>query len=541
LQGQAAGHASRYTLGECLRRTGSGTVHAAFDSQLSREVVLKTVYADGDTARRQAREAALLAGARAAARLNHPYIVTLHDAGLCERGVFIATEFVCGCDLRSRLADRWRPEPVPAARIAARIAQALGHAHGAGVVHGRLEPSNIFMIGRTQLKVLNFGLAGAIAGLEAMPSEPTDGDQACGLAGCVAPERLLGEPIHTRGDIYGLGLVMYEMLAGRSAFSGDSPDELRHAVLHDDIPAVHALNPAVPIALSNVVTCAMARNPALRYQSAQQMLDALRLYLSDAAGAAAQAARSPSRVQLAVALLAVVAASGLGVVALRSLPTPAPRPVQASAPVAKTSAPVGPASAPSAPTPAISPAASAVEAIAPAAGLAASKAGGAAPNIAAAASASAPSSGHTSSAAPPTPSKRPMQRAAITPPKARPPVTAARPLELERSPVDAGNERAPSLATPATPAMPPPPAPTASAATSAATPKGRGAINFAVEPRGQVEVNGAPIGPTPPMLRLTLPNGSYTITIRNEGFPPYSTNVVVSDDKPVTINHRFGP
>jgi eukaryotic-like serine/threonine-protein kinase len=535
------GHSERYVLGECLRRTGWGTVHSAFDSQLSREVVLKTVEVDGDSAQRQAREAALLAGARAAARLNHPNIVTVHDAGSSERGVFIATELLAGRDLRSRLADGWRPDPPQVTRIAARIAQALSHAHGANVVHGRVEPANVFMIGRTQLKVLNFGVAGAIAGLEANctdRNDRTDGAEACDRASRVAPERLLGEAIHARGDVYGLGLVMYEMLAGRPAFSGDSLEEVHRAVLHVEVAAVHALNPAVPVALSTIVACAMARNPAMRYESAQHMLDALRVYGSDAAEAAARAARSQGGMQRAVAMLAVIAASGLGVVALRGVPTYTPRPVQASAPVAQPNAPVAPASASvvsaasaaaaaaaaaPAPAPATAPTASAAPAVEPLAPVAraASEGNGAAPGTAALAS-----------------GKRPVQRAAIKAPKARPPITTARPTEVERSPVNLGNERPSSVATPAAPTAA---APTSSAASSAATPRGRGAINFAIEPRGQVEVNGVPIGPTPPMLRLTLPNGSYTITVRNEGFPAYSIGVVVSDDKPVNINHRFGP
>ncbi len=608
LQVRAVGHADRYVLGECLRRTGSGTVHLAFDSQLSREVVLKTFYADGDEAHRRAREAALLAGARAAARLNHPNIVTVHDAGLCERGVFIVTERVLGRDLRSRLADGWRPDPLQVARIAARIAQALSHAHDAGVVHGRVEPSNVFMIGRTQLKIFNFGVASAIAGLQAMPSEGTNGAPGLDSAGCMAPERLLGEAAHTRGDVYGLGLVMYEMLAGRPAFSGDSLDDIRRSVLQDDVPAVHALSPAVPVALSSIVTRAMARNPALRFRSAQHMLDELRRYLADAAGGAPRAARPLGGVRRAIAIVSVIAAGALGVVALRSVPTQTPRPVQASAPAkqasspqtqasvpltqasapaaqasmpltqasapaaqasapvmqasapaaqagapqtqasapaAQASAPLTQASAPAAPSPSPSPAASAASAgepTAPVANRAASQAGGGARATVAPVATTPASSGATSAAPSPASAKRPVQRTVIKPPEAQPAPKTDRRFEFERAPVDGSNERAPSAATaPTKLATPTTPAPTSSAASSAVPLKGRGAVYFEVEPRGQVEVNGIPIGATPPMLRLTLPNGNYNITLRNEGFPPYSIGVVVNESSPVTIKHRFGP
>jgi serine/threonine protein kinase len=153
------GYVGRYALKYLLGAGGLGTVYAALDPLLSRPIAVKTLHVDAAAAQRDALESQLLAEARAAAGLNHPHIVTVYDAGLSEQGVYIAMERLQGRDLRHLLADGWRPEPVQAARIAKRIADALAYAHGHGVVHCDIKPANIYMIGRTQPKLLDFGIA----------------------------------------------------------------------------------------------------------------------------------------------------------------------------------------------------------------------------------------------------------------------------------------------------------------------------------------------------------------------------------------------
>ena len=289
------GHVGRYALKHQLGSGGLGTVHAAFDPLLSRAIAIKTLHVqadaadDGRAAHRHAREMQLLAEARTAAGLNHPNIVTIHDAGLTEQGVYIAMEKLHGRDLRELLADGWRPEPAQAVRIAKRLADALAYAHSRGVVHCDVKPANIYMVGRTQPKLLDFGIArvaravqnGALAPDVAL--EPHCEGRDLGSPYYVAPEQLLGGVLDPRCDVYGVGVVLYELLAGRRAFEGRSLDEIRAAVLQGDVQPVHNINRQVDAALSLIVERAMARDPAQRHRSARQLVRALRGWLDEAA------------------------------------------------------------------------------------------------------------------------------------------------------------------------------------------------------------------------------------------------------------------
>lgn len=337
-------YVGRYALKYLLGAGGLGTVHAALDPLLSRPIAVKTLRLDVVPAQREALESQLLAEARAAAGLNHPYIVTVFDAGLSEQGVYIAMERLAGTDLRHLLADGWRPDPAQAARIAKRVADALAYAHGRGVIHCDIKPANIYMIGRTQPKVLDFGIA-RVAQQQILPEimiDTADGATAppadFGSPYYVAPEQLRGEAVDARCDVYGAGLVLYEMLTGRRAFDGDSIESIRHAVLHTDPKPVHAVHPEVDQALSDIVARAMARNPDQRFRSARHLARALRRWLEADAGVAPTPPRLRTSWHWRVfAGLGLAAAAVFGVLAARngsfmSTSAPAPSLAVAAAP-----------------------------------------------------------------------------------------------------------------------------------------------------------------------------------------------------------------
>ncbi len=265
------GHVGRYALKYELGAGGLGTVYAALDPLLSRPIAVKTLHVDAIAEQRDALETRLLAEARAAAGLNHPHIVTVFDAGLSEQGVYIAMERLQGRDLRHLLADGWRPEPAQAARIAMRIADALAYAHGHGVIHCDIKPANIYMIGRTQPKVLDFGIARVAhqQGQPAADAVPVDLQAGMSLPGnphgdprdaqhegaptsvpavefgspyYVSPEQQRGEPLDLRCDVYGVGVVLYELLTGQRAFQGRTLESIRHAVLEGEVPMAHVVN-----------------------------------------------------------------------------------------------------------------------------------------------------------------------------------------------------------------------------------------------------------------------------------------------------------
>jgi hypothetical protein len=458
------GHVGRYALKQQLGVGGLGTVHAAFDPLLGRAIAVKTLHLDPHATQGQSLEALLLHEARAAAALSHPHIVTVYDAGLAPEGVYIAMERLQGCDLRHLLADGWRPTPQDAALIVRRVADALAYAHSRGVIHCDIKPANIFMTGRAQPKVLDFGIARVAhadvslrqAGDASVAARPVLGG---GSPYYMAPEQLRGEPVDVRCDVYALGTVLYELLTARRPFDGQTLDDIRAAVLTAPLVAPQQWVPGLPRALCAVVECAMARDPEHRYRSARALSRALRQALLDTP---APAKRRDRHGTLIVSLGAAMA---LAVAALLWWPqAPSPPAAQAPAAPARTlaAAPVEAAPAPLAAEP--------------------GEVGARVPDTAA-----------------PAP-RRPQ-----------------------------GDKRSARGATQNTSVEPRP-------AAAPAT----GVLQLAVSPWGEVEVDGAAAGTTPPLARLTLPVGTHTVVIRNQDFPPYRTTVTVGEDRAATVRHRFG-
>ena len=153
------GHIGRYALKYRIGEGGLGTVYAAHDPLLSRLIAIKTLNLELTVEERESFNALFLNEARAAAGLSHPHIVTVFDAGTSDNSAYIAMELLKGRDLRQLREEGWRPTPEQAALIVRRVADALAYAHTKGVVHRDVKPANIFMVGRTQPRVLDFARA----------------------------------------------------------------------------------------------------------------------------------------------------------------------------------------------------------------------------------------------------------------------------------------------------------------------------------------------------------------------------------------------
>lgn len=343
-------HVGRYALKRPLGSGGLGTVFEAWDPLLSRAVALKTLHYEADAGARAALDELFLNEARAVARLNHPHIVTVYDAGLSAQGVYIAMARLRGRDLRHALAAGWRPRPAAAAQLTRRVAEALAYAHEHGVIHCDIKPANIFVSNRGRPTVLDFGIArvahgAAVAALDGMVA---------GSPHYLAPEQLVGGPIDGRTDVYALGVVLYEMLAGQHAFDGASVDLITDAVLHHAPPPAHEVRATVPRGLSEIAARAMAREPAARYASAREMAQALRDWVAHAGPPAAPVTARPRTPRAALggaagALAAIViAAWAWQEPTTPTLSTP-PTPTVTSLPPAAADAPV-PGPAPQAPS-----------------------------------------------------------------------------------------------------------------------------------------------------------------------------------------------
>src|SRR5712691_7170605 len=208
--------AGRYRVVGRIAAGGMGEVYRAEDTVLGREVALKVLHpqfaGDRGFVDRFRREA------RAAAILNHPNIVGVYDWGSTDGTYFMVMEFVRGHNLRSVLLEHGRLEPAQVGEVALQVLAALDHAHGHGIVHRDVKPENILIAGDGTVKVADFGLARAFADSTISQAEGT----VTGTVQYLAPEQIQGEPADPRTDLYALGVVMFELLTGRTPFSGET-------------------------------------------------------------------------------------------------------------------------------------------------------------------------------------------------------------------------------------------------------------------------------------------------------------------------------
>ena len=275
-----------------LNRLGAGAVGEVWrarDERLGRDVAIKIVapYASSDSERlRRFAEEARLAGS-----LNHPNLLTVHDVGEHAGLPMLVTECLDGQSLRQRLEAG--PLPVgKAINVALGITRGLAAAHARGIVHRDVKPENVFLQTDGNVKILDFGLAKLLPSVGSEPGarhQTMDG-WILGTAGYMAPEQVRGEPADSRADLFAVGVMTYEMLAGSNPFKRASIVETMHATLTADVPDLTADGRAVPPAVAKLVRRLLETSPQARFQSAQDLAWALE-QLSDQSSSD----RTPSR------------------------------------------------------------------------------------------------------------------------------------------------------------------------------------------------------------------------------------------------------
>ncbi|WP_084544674.1 serine/threonine-protein kinase [Derxia gummosa] len=586
----------RFRIERALGVGSMGTVYLAHDPVLHRALAIKTLSVHLAPAEARVFEDSLLNEARAVARLNHPHIITVYDAGRSDGVPYIAMERLDGQELKQRLQ---RDTPMPLREfleLFTRVADALDYAHRHGIVHRDIKPANIFLTTKSGPKVLDFGIAQAAS--LGQPVAQRGRGALVGTPNYMSPELIQGRPLDGRSDVFSLGVVMYEVLTGRLPFSGRTLDELTQNIVGAPIAPPQTLNPEVPIEIAAIVSRALARQPEQRYPDARALasdlrhqlerLDVQRLVNRIGAALPDSVVRTPTRRRSLALATALMVAAGValwqsgresssgattatppqtGATAGARQPIPAPAP--ATSPPSEPGSTDGTAAvhagrdgAPPAPTATAAPVTTAAGADPaprppePATGAALPATAGAQANPQAAPSAPPPSSlpaGPVVGAAPtPNTAATPASAAPrALPPPSVPSVTGLAPDALP--PTSAAGTRDPPRVVAGLPAEPAK-APSASRAARSAPAPVRpavrdlpapapaviaGTLEVAVSPWGEVFINGQSRGLTPPLSSLKLAPGSYSIEIRNGDFPTYRTSADIQSNGTTRIRHKF--
>ncbi|PYX92002.1 MAG: hypothetical protein DMG71_18980, partial [Acidobacteria bacterium] len=288
---------------------GMGEVYRARDSRLNREVAIKVLPAqfsrDPDRVSRFRQEA------QAAAALNHPNILAIHDFGEHDGSVYIVAEMLEGETLRERvragaLSTR------KAGDYAEQTARGLAAAHEKGIVHRDLKPENIFITRDGRVKILDFGLA-KLTRPEGVPptdaatlASQTEPGVVMGTVGYMSPEQVRGQTADHRSDLFSFGAILYEMLSGRRAFHRDSSVETMSAILKEDPPELTETNRSMPPAMERIVRHCLEKNREERFQSAHDVAFALQSLSGSASQPVAISGKRPTRNGTRVAAIVVV-------------------------------------------------------------------------------------------------------------------------------------------------------------------------------------------------------------------------------------------
>ncbi len=262
----------RYVIVEEIGQGAMGVVYKAVDPLIDRTVAIKTINLDLSKEELANFEKRFQREVQSAGKLNHPNIVTVYDVGRTEGVAYMAMEFLEGKELREIL-DSGVVLPVEkVTHITSQVADGLAFAHEHGIVHRDVKPANVMVMKNGLVKITDFGIA------QMSSASRTVSGMVMGSPKYMSPEQVVGQAVDGRSDIFSLGVVLYEMLAGKTPFSGENISAIMYQILNDEPIPPKAFNQNIPDSLNFIVLKALAKHPDKRYQNAKEMARDLKRY-----------------------------------------------------------------------------------------------------------------------------------------------------------------------------------------------------------------------------------------------------------------------
>lgn len=261
----------RYRIIKELGKGTMGVVYQAHDPQIDRQVALKILRPDRMVS--EAYVSRFLKEGRAIGRLSHPQIVTIYDVGEDHGTIYIAMEFLRGQPLDTVIRSG-RLTPQQGVEIARQVAEALDYAHRKGIVHRDIKPSNIILTEDNHVKLTDFGIAHIE---DSSAGQQTQAGEILGTPVYMSPEQVLGKSVDGRSDLFSLGVILYETIAGRRPFSGNNIAAIFHSITNDSPEPPSTSDPFISKELSRQIMKSLAKKPEDRFQSGRQMAQALAL------------------------------------------------------------------------------------------------------------------------------------------------------------------------------------------------------------------------------------------------------------------------
>ncbi len=302
-------HLGSYEILEEVGAGGMGRVFKAHQRALDRIVAVKVLLPQ--FANDEVFVERFLREARSIATLEHPGIVTVYDVGESEGTYYFAMQFLVGRTLDQVISERGPLSAAEAAPILRQVAEALGHAHAAGILHRDVKPGNIFITDKGRVVLTDFGIAWA-----ASQTRLTMADTSLGSPGYMAPEQVEGKPLDQRSDLYSLGIVFFEMLTGQTPYQGDSAVSVAYQHVQAPVPSVCQINSAVPPEADAITQRLMSKHPDERHDDAAELIEDLDRIARGEVTRAEPATGSRSRRTVGIAIAATLLALGMVTVLL---------------------------------------------------------------------------------------------------------------------------------------------------------------------------------------------------------------------------------